>query len=77
MQEYISILEAMQITGLAEKTLRAKLRGKVTIFGKDSWDRNQFFAFWAQEHERKCQDRQRRAALRRIQIDNLLAKVKK
>jgi len=47
--EYITIDEAMLCTGLAEKTLKARLRGHVTMFGHGSWDRLEFFEFWRED----------------------------
>ena len=56
--EYITLQEALRITGLSEKTLRAKLRGHATIFGHGSWDRKEFFAFWKEANHRKTQRRE-------------------
>jgi hypothetical protein len=77
MQEYISISEALEVTGLAEKTLRAKLRGKVPMFGRNSYDRQRFFDFWNHEFEQKCLERRKKATALRIQINNILARNKR
>ena len=51
--EYITFQEALEVTGLSEKTLRDHLRGKVTPFGRNSWDRKEFFDYWRQHFQSK------------------------
>ena len=46
--EYIKFEEAIAVTGLAEKTLRAKLRGHVAIVGHNAYLRKEFFEYWRQ-----------------------------
>lgn len=53
--EYITIDEALKITGLAEKTLKEHLRGRVPMIGKSSWSRKEFFDHWRKEFEIKQQ----------------------
>ncbi len=43
--EYITLDEALTVTGMTEKTLKAKLRGNVVQYGKCSWKRSEFFRF--------------------------------
>ena len=53
--EYITLDEALTVTGLAEKTLKERLRGKVTMYGHCSWDRQEFFDFFRQAWQEKRQ----------------------
>jgi hypothetical protein len=43
--EYITLDEALTVTGMTEKTLKSKLRGNVVQYGKGSWKRSEFFRF--------------------------------
>jgi hypothetical protein len=51
--EYITVAEAMAVTGLSEKTLKARLRGRVPMVGQQAWFREDFFGFWRAEADRK------------------------
>lgn len=51
--EYITIEEALMVTGLAEKTLKEHLRGCVPMIGKGSWSRKEFFDYWLNQFDIK------------------------
>ncbi len=72
--EYITLAEALDLTGLAEKTLREKLRGKVPMIGRSAWFREEFFQFWKDEHEQKHQDKTSKKKEVESIVQNLLAK---
>lgn len=59
-REYIRLPEAMLCTGLSEKTLKTKLRGRVLMIGHCSWSRKEFFDFWQYDddakHRKKIRD---------------------
>lgn len=64
--EYIGIEEALTVTGLAEKTLKERLRGRVTMYGHASWDRQEFFDFFKEawrEKRSRLEDRTRTKAI--------------
>jgi len=51
--EYITLDEALKVTGLAEVTLRDHMRGRVTAIGRNAWDRDEFFEYWKKLHNEK------------------------
>lgn len=53
--EYITLKEALVVTGLAEKTLKEHLRGCVPMIGKNAWFRKEFFDYWKQQFDCKQQ----------------------
>ena len=66
--EYITMTEARHATGLSEKTLKERLRGRVTLIGRNSYDRVEFFAYWKQEANRKREKIKEQALLGSIGI---------
>jgi hypothetical protein len=51
--EYITVEEGAEATGYSLRTLKAKLRGRVSKIGKN-YDRKEFFDFFRREYE-NCQ----------------------
>jgi hypothetical protein len=51
--EYITLEEALKVTGLSEKTLKCHMRGAVPKFGRNAWDRQEFFDYWRKSHNEK------------------------
>ncbi len=68
--EYIGLEEALQVTGLAEATLKKRLRRLVTQYGHDSWNRKEFFDFWEDVRNKKQQRKDDNLRTRAIQHAN-------
>ena len=70
--EYITLNEALQVTGLSEKTLRDHMRGNVTPLGRMAYDRKEFFEYWrGLFHNRQNQNLLKYEKVREI-LDNIV-----
>jgi len=75
-KEYITLEEALTVTGLAEKTLRDHMRNTVTAIGRNACDREEFFEYWKKLKEEKQHKSEKKSKRRQELVKNIIDRVR-